>query len=422
MKLLQKIGNLKDFAELPPKAVEQELSAILRGEQSAGLNKLEHLAETVFERVRKLVAAVSRSFQSREREIESVAAGFISGVPVLLLGPPGTAKSAVVRKFASLCGLASGEDGGVLNGQNSEFCSVCGRIKKRTQKCSSCDEVMDLETSSHGGYFEYLLTNHTMPEELFGGPDLAELAKGKIKKVTTGKLPRAEIAFLDEVFRGGGHILNTLLTIINEKRFDSGDGAVHVPLLGLVGASNDIPREQDLEAFFDRFPVRTWVQSVLEVHPKTKIANAKNPAAQLINLSIDAEKKRLTEAWDAAAATKDRVQKRESCTNDFRFARMLLLHRLGNAVENSPRFDQFERLFRAVRERARLSDRAFGQLWLFAAALDRLHRSDDPNSGYPVCKGHLEVFRYVARSPQDAAWLNEMVERHIKGIQHNGVA
>lgn len=395
MKLLQKIGNLKDFADLPPKDVEKELAAILRGEQPAGLNKLEHLAETIFERVRKLVAAVSRSFQSREREIESVAAGFISGVPVLLLGPPGTAKSAVVRKIASLCGLASGDDDNGSNGNDSQY---------------------------HGGYFEYLLTNHTMPEELFGGPDLAELAKGKIKKVTTGKLPRAEIAFLDEVFRGGGHILNTLLTIINEKRFDSGDGAVHVPLLGLVGASNDIPREQDLEAFFDRFPVRTWVQSVLESHPKTKVANAKNPAAQLINLSVEAEKKRLAEAWDAAVATKDRVQKRESCTNDFRFARMLLLHRLGNTVENSPRFEQFERLFRAVRERARLSDRAFGQLWLFAAALDRLRRSEDPNAGYPACKGHLEVFRYVARSPQDAGWLNEMVTQHMQGMQHNGVA
>lgn len=395
MKLLQKIGNLKDFAELPPKAVEQELAAILRGEQPAGLNKLEHVADTVFDRVRELVKVVNQSFESRGREIESVAAGFISGVPVLLLGPPGTAKSAVVRKIASLCGLASGEDDNGANGNSSQF---------------------------HGGYFEYLLTNHTMPEELFGGPDLAELAKGKIKKVTTGKLPRAEIAFLDEVFRGGGHILNTLLTIINEKRFDSGDGAVHVPLLGLVGASNDIPREQDLEAFFDRFPVRTWVHSVLESHPKTKIANAKNPAAQLINLSIDAEKKRLAEAWDAAVATNDRVQKRESCTNDFRFARMLLLHRLGNAVENSPRFEQFERLFRAVRERARLSDRAFGQLWLFAAALDRLRRSDDPNAGYPACKGHLEVFRYVARSPQDAGWLNEMVTQHMQGMQHNGVA
>ena len=397
MKLLQKIGNLKEFAALPPKAVEQELAAILRGEQqAAGLNKLEHLAETVFERVRKLVAAVGRSFHARDREIEAVAAGFISGVPVLLLGPPGTAKSAVVRKLASLCGLASGEDErNGSEGNDSQF---------------------------HGGYFEYLLTNHTMPEELFGGPDLAELAKGKIKKVTTGKLPRAEIAFLDEVFRGGGHILNTLLTIINEKRFDSGDGAVHVPLLGLVGASNDIPREQDLEAFFDRFPVRAWVQSVLESRQKSGVPNTRNPAAQLINLSVDAEKKRLAEAWDTTAATKERVEKRESCTNDFRFARMLLLHCLGEAVDNSPRFEQFERLFRAVRDRARLSDRGFGQLWLFAAALDRLRRSDDPNAGYPACKGHLEVFRYVARSPQDAGWLNDVVTQHMQGMHHNGVA
>ena len=100
---------------------------------------------------------------------------------------------------------------------------------------------------------------------------------------------------------------------------------------------------------------------------------------------------------------------------------MLLLHRLADAVDNSPRFEQFERLFRAVRDRARLSDRSFGQLWLFAAALDRLRRSDDPNLGYPTCKGHLEVFRYVARSPQDSGWLDDVVTQHMQGMQHNGV-
>lgn len=395
IKLLQKIDKLKDFAALPPKTVEQEFSAILRGDRTTSLSKLEHVAETVFGRVRNLVTAVGLSFHSREREIEAVAAGFISGVPVLLLGPPGTAKSAVVRRFADLCGLAPGVD--ERNGSEGN------------------------DTQYHGGYFEYLLTNHTMPEELFGGPDLAELAKGKIKKVTTGKLPRAEIAFLDEVFRGGGHILNTLLTIINEKRFDSGDGAVHVPLLGLVGASNDIPREQELDAFFDRFPVRTWVRSVLESRQKVNVANAKSPAALLINLSVNAEVKRLAEAWDTAAATKTRIEKRESCTNDFRFTRMFLLHCMGDTVDNSARFAEFERLFRAVRDRAGLSDRAFGQLWLFAGALDLL-RDRDPIQGYPTCKGHLEVFRYVARSPQDAAWLNDIVTQHMQGMQHNGLA
>lgn len=394
LKLLQKVSRLQEFAELPPQEVEQKFSAILRGDDTTKIERIEHVANTVFDRLRKLLVAAGTSFQSRDREIETVAAGFISGVPVLLLGPPGTAKSAVVRRLATLCGLAPGEDEGGTNQTGAPF---------------------------HGGYFEYLLTNHTMPEELFGGPDLAELAKGKIKKVTTGKLPRAEIAFLDEVFRGGGHILNTLLTIINEKRFDSGDGAVHVPLLGLVGASNDIPREPELEAFFDRFPVRTWVRSILEQRQKVSQSSGNLPTAQLINLSVKAETQRLAEAWDTSAASTERIAKRESCTNDFRFARMYLLHRIGPDVNRSDRFKTFEQIFRAVRDRAGLSDRAFGQLWLFAAALDLLRKAD-PNQGYPESKGHLEVFLHVARSPQDAAWLNDIVTQHKQGMQLNGSA
>jgi len=388
MSWLQKTGNLKTFAAISPGDLERELAGELRGDITA-IEKVEHVAHTVLGRVRELREEAAKSFHQRDREIEAITAAFICGVPVLLLGPPGTAKSAVVRRVAELCGLASGEN------ESSHG------------------------SAEHGGYFEYLLTNHTMPEELFGGPDLKELAQGRIRRVTAGKLPCAEIAFLDEVFRGGGHILNTLLTVINEKRFDSGSGAVHVPLLGLIGASNEPPREADLEAFFDRFPVRLQVASVLERRGNLQPADAFGPGAQLVKFAVNAERARLADAWNDESAVQLRHQGQKSCTNDFRFARMYLLRCLTDSVERSPRFEQFMRLFHAIRERTRLSDRSLGQLWLFAAALDLL-RSDNPTGRFPECSGHLDVFRYAGRSGDEVRWLDDLVTRQTQGIQHGG--
>jgi MoxR-like ATPase len=342
MSVFDQIGDLEAFAKIPPEGAEKELAKVLResrqgfklykfGEWLTGEApnrpigaKLDEFGEVVFGRLRQLVAEVGRAFEQRSAEIEVVTAGFVSGVSVLLLGPPGTAKSALIRRIASLCGLAPGQ--------------------QREQQAGAA--------STHGGYFEYLLTNHTVPEELFGGPDLGELSQGRFSRVIEGKLPCAEIAFLDEVFRGGSHILNTLLTIINEKRYDSGKGAVHVPLLGVVGAANHAKLDQEMEAFFDRFPIRVWVRSVLEPENRFARANANananavgssakpgaTVAARLSSFGVQAEIDRLAEAWDQARADQARDALRVSCTNDFRVARVALLQKLVEAPANSPRF------------------------------------------------------------------------------------
>jgi MoxR-like ATPase len=195
MSVLQSVAKLEKFSSVPSSEVEQELAGVLV--DLGGGARLEHVSATVGKRLQELVKRASASFEQRTLEVEAAVAGLASGVSVLLLGPPGTAKSAIARKVSSLCGLGG-----------------------------------------DGRYFEYLLTSHTMPEEIFGGPKLEDLAKGKVVRAVEGKLPRAEIAFLDELFRGGSHILNTLLTILNEKRFDAGAGLEHVPLLGVIAAAN----------------------------------------------------------------------------------------------------------------------------------------------------------------------------------------
>lgn len=152
-----------------------------------------------------------QSFHERDEEIESILLALLSGQHCLLLGPPGTAKSALVK-------------------------DLCSRIG--------------------GNYFQWLLTRFTTPEELFGPVSLKALEQDQYKRVTAGKLPEANIAFLDEIWKASSSILNTLLTIINEREFHNNGSAQKVPLVSLFGASNELPESEELNALYDRFLIK----------------------------------------------------------------------------------------------------------------------------------------------------------------------
>jgi MoxR-like ATPase len=110
--------------------------------------------------------------------------------------------------------------------------------------------------------FEYLLGRFTEPQEIFGPVDLQKLREGRVEVDTTGMLPEADVAFLDEVFLGSTAILNTLLAILNERTFRRGHTFVRCPLRVCIGACNAIPDEPALAAFADRFLVRVFVDPV----------------------------------------------------------------------------------------------------------------------------------------------------------------
>lgn len=153
----------------------------------------------------------------REAFVDLILLAAVAREHLLVIGPPGTAKSAAVRRVASVF---------------------------------------------EGEYFEYLLGRFTEPSELFGPVDLKRLKEGVVETATAGMLPEADIAFLDEVFLGSTAVLNTLLGILNERRFRRGHTHIHCPLKVCVAASNHLPVDEALAAFADRFLVRYFVEPV----------------------------------------------------------------------------------------------------------------------------------------------------------------
>lgn len=168
-------------------------------------------------KVSDAVRAASAGLIEREAVVQLIALAAVAREHVLIIGPPGTAKSEAVRRFAR---------------------------------------------AVHGRYFEYLLGRFTEPSEIFGPVDLRKLREGTVETETRGMLPEAEIAFLDEVFLGSTAILNTLLGLLNERRFRRGHTIMECPLQVCVGASNDLPDDPALGAFADRFLVHVFIDPV----------------------------------------------------------------------------------------------------------------------------------------------------------------
>jgi MoxR-like ATPase len=113
-----------------------------------------------------------------------------------------------------------------------------------------------------GPFFQRLFTRFTTPEEIFGPLSLRALENDEYVRCIEGFLPTATVAFLDEIFKANSAILNSLLTILNERKFDNGAGSrVSCPLKCVIGASNELPDSEELDALLDRFLLRSYVTS-----------------------------------------------------------------------------------------------------------------------------------------------------------------
>jgi MoxR-like ATPase len=172
-------------------------------------------------RLQGLARALDEVFLDKQEIIRLMIVSALAGEHLVLIGPPGTAKSALIRAFAQL---------------------------------------LDAR------YFEYLLTRFTEPNELFGPVDMQAFREGEYRRRTERMLPEAEVVFLDEVFKANSAILNSLLSVLNERRYTSGRHAIECPLLSVFAASNDVPKEEELQAVLDRFIVRVRSDNLDSYH------------------------------------------------------------------------------------------------------------------------------------------------------------
>lgn len=197
--------------------------------------------------LREAIRAAGEGLVERESLVELVALAAVAGEHLLVVGPPGTAKSEAVRRATRALG---------------------------------------------GSCFEYLLGRFTEPAEIFGPIDLRRLREGVVEVETAGMLPEADIAFLDEVFLGSSAILNTLLGILNERSFRRGATSLRCPLRVCVGASNALPDDPSLAAFADRFLVRAFIDPVSDPMLEDLLAGGwsarEAPAAQASLRDLDA--------------------------------------------------------------------------------------------------------------------------------------
>src|SRR5580658_6405080 len=172
-------------------------------------------------RLARLAKNLEGRFLGKDEVIRLLLIATIAGEHAVLIGPPGTAKSALIRTFARL-------------------------IQAR--------------------YFEYLLTRFTEPNEIFGPVDIAAFREGRYQRRIEGMLPEAEIVFLDEVFKSNSAILNALLTLLNERRYTSGGQILRCPRLSVFAASNEVPADGTLTAVFDRFLLRVHSDNLDAYH------------------------------------------------------------------------------------------------------------------------------------------------------------
>jgi MoxR-like ATPase len=319
---------------------------------------LQEEAEALRQRLHRFRTSLYRFFVAKEELIDLMLIAAVAQEPLLLVGPPGTAKSDLVLKFKDALGL--GED----------------------------------------DYFEYMLTRFTEPSEIIGPIDINLLREGRYIRREQGKLPTAQLAFLDEIFKSNSAILNILLTIINERKFYQDGVPQPVRLRVLFAATNEVPEQGELAALKDRFPLKIQSRPVQDEH-----------FTELIDAGLQSEvyKTLNQKPWCEGLAGLDDILKANRYLT-YLFAQK---ERTTRDDERNDRqrffppdvFKEFQRLVKTVarEDRIMISDRKLVKLyklfrvraWLF--------------SGGTITRDELRLLAYLGDTQQEMTTLREKI-------------
>jgi MoxR-like ATPase len=295
------------------------------------------------------------AFVSKDELIELLVVCAIAQEHLLIVGPPGTAKSELVKRFALLCSPENERRGN-------------GKVP----------------------YFEYLLTRFTEPAEIFGPLDIAAFQAGQgHRRVTDGMLPRAEMAFLDEVFKSNSAILNALLTLLNERVFYNGGRAEATPLLCAIGATNEVPEDEALSALFDRFLVRIWTDNVEEAR-----------FGELFQRGWQLERDRIRNGYTLELG------------NVITTESLRRLYLALDEVDLEPVARDYREVVRRIRaEGISLSDRRVIKLLKLVAAAALRRQSTT------ACRGDFWVLKHVWNDPQQIPHLQSIIEPYLEAYE-----
>ncbi len=315
-------------------------------------------ADDLRRRLNQFRTSLGRFFVHKQELIDLMVVAAVAQEPLLIIGPPGTAKSELVLKFREAMGIPDDE------------------------------------------YFEYMLTRFTEPAEIVGPIDINQLRDGRYVRREQGKLPTASLAFLDEIFKSNSAILNILLTIINERKFYQDGQPQPVRLKVLFAATNEVPQHEELAALKDRFSLKIQSGQVQNEHFE-----------ELIDAGLRSEvhKQLGQKPWMEGHASLDDVLKAGRYLTHL-FSRT---SSLPDGSEQTDRhtffpadvFREFQRLVKTlVREdRIFVSDRRLVKLYKLFRVRAWLLR------GGTVGRDDLRLLAYLGETPEEMALLAEKV-------------
>lgn len=312
--------------------------------------------ETLRSRINSVRTRLGEYFVDKQEVIDLMTISMLAQEPLLLVGKPGTAKSDLVVKFCQALGLGEGE------------------------------------------YFEYMLTKFTEPGEIVGPVDISQLKEGRYFRKVEGKLPACRIAFLDEIFKSNSAILNTLLTIINERKYYQDGQPTPVNMVMLFAATNEIPEFEELAALRDRFILKVESRSVRDAHFEGLVEKG------LRNETMRAFNQR---PWEGIASLEDFIKLKTYLDHT-------LLHDGAEKFEDPHFPPEIFALFRRIiktlakEDRLEISDRKVVKLYKMMRARALLFH------GGVVTKDDLSLLRYIPDRLKDFEPVAAKVENLLR--------